>query len=214
MTRRIHAADARHRVVAIGVALFALLAGCSSTPPPRHHTLMPAPAATARPPAPAGLLVWEVLPVAVPASVDRPQWVVQTVDGSLAVLEQERWVAPLGEEIRAALNDRLTQVVGASALSAEPRMRWRVRIDVQRFNSVPGREARLAATWTLSSDAEAVAALRCHGEYVQTPAASGYVALAQGHQQAVAALADAIGGKLKALAAGQTATCAGPSGRA
>ena len=213
MTRRIHAADARHRVVAIGVALFALLSACSSTQPPRFHTLMPAPAATARPPTPAGLLVWEVLPVAVPASVDRPQWVVQTADGSLAVLEQERWIALLGDEIRAAVTDRLTQVVGASALSAEPRKRWRIRIDVQRFNSVPGREARLEATWALSTDAEPVAALRCHGEFVQPLAANGYPALTQGHQQAVAALADAIGGKLKALAAGQTATCAGASGR-
>jgi uncharacterized lipoprotein YmbA len=213
MTRRIHATDARHRVVAIGVALFAMLTGCSSTQPPRFHTLMPAPAATARPPAPAGLLVWEVLPVAVPAGVDRPQWVVQTADGSLTVLEQERWIAPLGEEIHAALIDRLTQVVGASALSAEPHMRWRIRIDVQRFDSGPGREARLAATWALSSDAKAVAALRCHGEFVQTPAASGYVALAQGHKQAVAALADAIGGTLKALSTGQTASCPGPSSR-
>jgi uncharacterized lipoprotein YmbA len=187
--------------------MLALVAGCGSAQPPRYHTLMPAPSSTARPPAPAGSLAWEVLPVAVPAGVDQPQWVVRTVDGSLAVLEQERWIGPLGEEIRAAVADRLTQEVGAPAAAAESRKRWRIRIDVQRFDSAPGREARLEATWTLSSDADAAAALRCRGEFVQALAAGGYLALATGHRQAVTAMADAIGGELKTLNAGQTATC-------
>ena len=211
MTRPFPAPAARRRDVAIGVAVgvavLALLTACSSAQPPRYHTLMPAPASTVRPPAPAGSLAWEVLPVAVPAGVDQPQWVVQTVDGSLAVLEQERWISPLGEEIRAAVTDRLTQQVGAPSVSAELRRRWRIRIDVHRFDSAPGREARLEATWTLSSDAEAAAALRCRGEFVQSLAGSGYLALAKGHQQAVKTLADAIGSELKALNAGQTATC-------
>jgi uncharacterized lipoprotein YmbA len=201
------ASNARRRGAAIGLAVFALLAGCGSAQPPRYHTLMPAPASTVRPPAPAGSMAWEVLPVAIPAGVDQPQWVVRTVDGSLAVLEQERWIGPLGEEIRAAVSDRLTQEVGAPAASAESRKRWRIRIDVQRFDSSPGREARLEATWTLSSDADAAAALRCRGEFVQALATGGYLALAKGHQQAVTALADAIGSELKTLNAGQTATC-------
>ncbi len=207
MTRPLPASHARRRGTAIGVAVLALLAGCGSAQPPRYHTLMPAPASTVRPLAPAGSLAWEVLPVVVPAGVDQPQWVVRTVDGSLAVLEQERWIAPLGEEIRAAVADRLTQEVGAPAVSAEASKRWRIRIDVHRFDSAPGREARLEATWTLSSDADAAAALRCRGEFVQALAASGYLALATGHQQAVTRLADAIASELKALNAGQTATC-------
>jgi uncharacterized lipoprotein YmbA len=207
MTRPLPASNARRHGAAIGVAMLALLAACGSVPPPRYHTLMPAPASTVRSPAPAGSLAWEVLPVAVPAGVDQPQWVVRTVDGSLAVLEQERWIAPLGEEIRAAVADRLTQDVGAPALSPESRKRWRIRIDVHRFDSAPGREARLEATWTLSSDADAAAALRCRGEFVQALAAGGYLALAKGHQQAVTTLADAIANELKALNAGQTASC-------
>ena len=201
------ARHARRRGAAIGVTVLALLAGCGSAQPPRYHTLMPAAQSTVRPPAPTGSLAWEVLPVAIPAGVDQPQWVVRTVDGSLAVLEQERWIAPLGEEIRAAVADRLTQEVGTPAVSAESRKRWRIRIDVQRFESAPGREARLEATWTLSSDADATAALRCRGEFVQPLSAGGYLALATGHQQAVARLADVIGSELKALNAGQTATC-------
>src|SRR5436309_2906138 len=98
MTRPFPAIPARRRIGAICVVAPALLAGCASVQAPRYHTLMPSPAATVRPLAPAGSMAWEVLPVAVPAGVDQPQWVVTTVDGSLAVLEQERWIAPLGEE--------------------------------------------------------------------------------------------------------------------
>jgi len=199
--------DARRRCASIVIAMLALLAGCGSAQPPRYHTLMPAPASTVRAPAGAGSLAWEVLPVAIPPGVDQPQWVVRTVDGSLAVLEQERWIAPLGEEIRAAVANRLTQQLGTPAVSAESRKRWRILIDVQRFESAPGREARLEATWTLSSDADAAAALRCRAEFVQALAAGGYVALATGHQQAIATLADTIGSELKALNAGQTTTC-------
>ena len=200
------------RCVATGAVLIALLAGCGAAQPPRYHSLMPAAATTVRPVVAAGSLGWELLPVAIPAGVDQPQWVVRTVDGSLAVLEQERWIAPLGDEVRAAVSDRLTQVVGAPAASAIPGKRWRIHIDVQRFDSAPGREARIEATWTLASDAEGAAPLRCRGEFVQPLAASGYLALAKGHQQAAAQLADAIASALKAVAAGQAATCAGRPG--
>jgi hypothetical protein len=84
-----------------------------------------------------------------------------------------------------------------------------VRIDVQRFDSAPGSEARLEATWTLRSDGDGAATLSCHAEFVQPPASVSYPALAQAHQQAVAKLADAIGNALKAMRAGQPASCAG-----
>jgi uncharacterized lipoprotein YmbA len=213
MTRPFRASHARRRCAAIGVASLALVAACSSVPPPRYHTLVPASAPSAHATASTASLAWEVLPVAVPAAVDQPQWVVRTVDGSLAVLEQERWIGPLGEEVRAAVADRLTQDVGAAAVSAEPRKRWRIRIDVSRLDSAPGREARLEASWTLTSGDEAAAALRCHGKFVQTLAESGYLALASGHQQAVAQLADVIGSQLKAVSAGQLPVCPKPAGQ-
>jgi uncharacterized protein len=209
MTRRVAGLSTLQRAVATALAV--LLGACSSAAPPRFHTLMPAPASSTAKIGPTGSLAWEVLAVSVPAQVDQPQWVVRTADGSLAVLEQERWIAPLGEEIRAAVAERLTQIVGVPAPVApgEQRNRWRVRIEVQRFDSAPGREARLEATWTVRSDAEGAASVSCRGEFVQSLASGGYPALAQGHQQAVAKLAGAIGSALKALSAGQPAACVG-----
>lgn len=203
----------RMAAAATAAALLASwLAGCSSTPPTNFHTLMPpAQASASAKSAPAGAIAWEVLAVSIPAQVDQPQWVVRTVDGGLAVLEQERWIAPLGEEIRAAVTDRLTQLVGAPAPAAAASAQWRVRIDVQRFESVPGREARLDAVWTLNAAGAPAAALRCRSEFVQPVAAGGgYALLAKGHQQTVAQLGDVIAAALKARAAGQAGAC-GPA---
>ena len=209
MTRRVPSLAALRGAVAAGIAVVTLLGGCAAGPTTRFHTLMPA-AGTAGPQvAPTGALAWEVLPVNIPAQVDQPQWVVRAADGSLAVLEQERWIAPLAEEFRAAVTDRLTQILGAPAASAEPRKRWRVRIDVQRFESSPGREARLEATWTVNSLSETAISLRCRDEFVATATSGDYLALAKAHQQGVAKLADDIGSALKALSAGQLASCRG-----
>ncbi len=108
----------------LGAAL--ALGACSSTPVPRFHSLTPAPGVGVVPAAdkvaPAGAIAWEVQPVSVPPGVDQAQWVVRSLDGSLVVLEQERWVGPLGEEIRAAVTARLsahdTTIVTAVAAAA------------------------------------------------------------------------------------------------
>jgi uncharacterized protein len=132
--------------------------------------------------------------------------VVRSIDGSLVVLEQERWIGPLAEEVRAAVTARLTQSLGAPAAKAAPV--WRVRIDVQRFEAAPGREARVDATWAVIGDGTAAAvALRCSGQFVQIPGPEGYPALSAALQEAVARMADAIVSGLKSLAAGQTGVC-------
>ena len=134
------------------------------------------PAATAAGPgiSATGSLAWEVLPVTVPAQVDQPQWVVQAVDGSLAVLEQQRWIAPLGAEIGAAVAERLTQVVGApaAASSVVPGKQWRIRVEVQRFDSTPGRETRLEARWALRSAADGAPTLSCRHRHRPLPGAT------------------------------------------
>lgn len=193
-----------------GLAGVMLASGCSGTPPTRYHSLMLPPGATAPPArAAAGTIAWEVQPVSVPAQVDQAPWVVRSVDGGLLVLEQERWIGPLGDELRLAVTQRVTQIIGPAA-TGPGRDRWDVRIEVQRFESAPGREARLEAVWTVSSLDKPTVALRCRGAFVQVVERSGgYVALASGHQQAAAQLGDAIGTALKAMAASRQGSCEG-----
>ena len=142
-----------HVAVAAGVLA---LAACAAQAPTHFHSLMPlevAPRAASAPSAPP--LAVAVEPVRVPAQVDQPQWVVRLPDGSLAVLEQERWASALPDEFRAALLEQL--IVGHGAIDARTQPApaappWRIALDVRRFDSVPGSEARIEGSWTIQGN--------------------------------------------------------------
>jgi uncharacterized lipoprotein YmbA len=176
-----------------------LLAACNTVPPTRFHTLMPplesaapAPAVT---PAP-----WRLLPVTIPAQVDRPQLVLRSADGSLAVLEQERWIAPLADELGGALAGALARRLGPAS-GSDP---WQIAVDVQRFESVPGRLSRLEASWSVGRGG--TAPLHCLASLEQ-PAGADAASLAEAHRRAVQALGSRIGAAVSALHAGRTPEC-------
>ncbi|MFP3409398.1 ABC-type transport auxiliary lipoprotein family protein, partial [Pseudomonas sp. SIMBA_065] len=79
--------------------------------------------------------------VVVPPQVDRPQLVVRQGQSGLAILETEWWGANLVDEFRSALQDQLGGPAGDAKAA--------VRVDVQRFDTVPGRYASLEAVWRL-----------------------------------------------------------------
>ncbi len=207
-----------HRLLAACV-LWIGLAGCSSTPTPRFHSLLSAqPMANAAQPSPA--FVVELGPVGIPPSLDQPQWVLRLGDDSLRVLEQERWVAPLRDELHAALLQRLSARWGgvdARMALATTLPGWRVRVDVQRLESLAGREVWLAASWSLAPlpsrapNPTSATPLAC-ATTVHEPATGDVLMLAAAHRRTVARLADQIGERLHALSQGGTAQClAGPS---
>ena len=176
-------------------ALLSVAAGCSSAPAPRFHSLL---AGTGAPAAPAATRYVDLGPVGVPVSVDQPQWVVRLPDDSLRVLEQERWVAPLRDEVRAALLEGLRQRSGAVDVRTIPAPRsgevMRVRVDLQRFESIAGSGTWLEARWTVApGDLACSVSLR-------EPADSDPLALAAAHRRAVNALADRIGASLAGTA--------------
>jgi len=190
----------------------ALLGACSAPKPERFHSLLaseaPAPAA------PAGLqtVVVDVLPVGVPPLVDQPQWVVRASDDTLQVLEQERWAAPLREELRSALTEQLVArwaAVNVQTLPQPAASVWRVRLDLQRFESVPGREARIEGTWSLLPPRNA-SALVCRSSLRESVGDGGVPALAAAHRRLVARLADEIGQRLQAMQRGEAAACPPP----
>jgi len=136
-----------------------VLAACSSPAPPRYHSLLPA-QTQLRAVAGNSPTAWQLLPVSIPTQVDQPQFVIRRADETFAVLEQERWIAPLGDELRAALSEHLGATLGAPGAAPLPgRKDWRIAVDVQRFDSTPGRST-LAAQWTLLAGSD-TPALRC-----------------------------------------------------
>jgi uncharacterized lipoprotein YmbA len=202
---------ARLRLHAVLTAV--ALAGCSTPPPTHFHSLMPgevAPraAGAASPPANGLPIVLEA--VRIPVQVDQPQWLVRFPDDSVALLEQERWAAPLSDEFRSALLEQL--IVGHGAVDARTQPApaaapWRIAVDVRRFDSLPGNEARIEGSWTIQGSATARAASsRCEW-LVREPAPGGMSALAAAHRRAIARLADAIALVLARGARGETPAC-------
>lgn len=123
------------------VPLFMLamvLAACRSDPV-HYHTLTPLLAGPSRPVQGTGNLTLERLTV--PPQVDRAQIVVRQGSNGLAILETEWWGASLADELHSALADQLNQ-------HPFPR-KSSLRVQVQRFDLVPGRYARLDVMWRL-----------------------------------------------------------------
>lgn len=185
------------------------LAGCASAPLHYYTLLAPAGAATvAATPAP---YPFELLPVAVPAQVDVPQLVVREGGQGMLPLNDQRWIAPLGDEIRGALAADLARQLGVADMSGLPgngAPRLRIKLDVRRFESVPGNHALIDAAWSLrlTGGSGGQDALSCSSR-ISEPVGAGYDALVAGHQQALATLAARIATTARAYEAGARPAC-------
>lgn len=202
---------------ALSVACAVALAACASAGPPvRLHTLMPAEIVPHGNPGPAGAAPITIVlePLRLPVQVDLAQWLVRLPDDSVALLEQERWASPLRDEIRQALLEELDArgVVEARTPGGAAARPPRVGIDVRRFESLPGREARIEGAWTIQTGRPGVEPVRCEW-LLREAAASGMPALAAAHRRAVVRLADAIGDGVAALLRGAPVPCPPPDSR-
>lgn len=200
----------KHKLLTPLAAACIALAGCASQPATRFHSLLStqdggAPQSLAAGAA-AGPL--DLAAVRLPAAVDQQPWVVRMPDDSLRILELEQWVAPLRDELRAAVFDRLARRHGAldarAAPAAEP---LRLTLDVQRFESIAAREAWLDVIWSAQgAGAQAAAPLVCRSS-LREPVHGDAAGIAAAHRRAVTRLADAIGPVLVALRSGAAPRC-------
>ncbi|MBI6743194.1 PqiC family protein [Pseudomonas syringae] len=153
---------------------------------------------------------FEMLPVIMPVQVDQPPLVVRQGNGSLAILDTERWGSPLGDEFHDALTPQLERRFGSRDMAGLPKNSDQptlsIRTDVRRFESMPGNYALIDVVWTLGlREAGATAgskrqSLTC-SSVIREEAGEGMENLIIAHQKAVAQLAD----KIAATAAGWTA---------
>lgn len=187
------------------------LAGCASTSVTHLHTLLPIDPPTRASNA-ATLPPILLDAVRVPAQVDQPQWLIRLDDGSAVALEQERWAGPLRDEIHAALLERLVRHHGALDVrgGASPPAYVRVSVELRRFESAPGRLARIEGSWVLTPNRGGAPALRCNW-LIDEAVGAGMPALASGHRRAIARLSDSIALNLPRVATGQPADCAVPA---
>lgn len=184
------------------------LGGCLSTVPTHYHTLLGAAAEGNAPSPPASFLI-DVQPVGIPAQVDRPQLVVRD-GGGMIPLEQERWIAPLADEARAALSADLSRELGTADVAGQPRPDGAkvvsVKVDVRRFDSVPGAYAAIDAVWSLNVNAPNAQALVC-ASAARESVGPGYDELVLGHRRALAAVASRIAAAVRDYAAAGKSAC-------
>lgn len=182
-----------------------MLAGCASAPADHFYTLSGAAAPTQAvqpsPFAPAFLI--QVSPVNVPQQVSRPQLVISTGPDRVDIKEQERWSAPLANEIGDALSSDLSARLHTIDVYRTPHSAglpvYRVTLNVRRFESSLGGQARIDAVWSVHR-VPGNALLTCRST-VSEAVGPGYGALVSGHRRALARIADDIAAAVQALAA-------------
>jgi hypothetical protein len=140
--------------LAVAALLGLVLSGClGSSRPIEYYTLNPLPR-------PVG--VWDggtatvvaVMPVAIPASIDRPQIVTRTAENQLALSEYNRWAGSLKEDIGRALVQNLNDLLRGRPVSVLPETlagdpRYLVSVTINRLDGRLGETVWLNAAWSL-----------------------------------------------------------------
>jgi uncharacterized lipoprotein YmbA len=136
------------------LALAGALLGACKSPATNFYTLSPdaslSSTGASRP------ITAVIGPVTIPDIVDRPQIVTRIADNEVEVKvnEFDRWAQPLGGDIGRVIAADLGALLNSQQISVfdavrDPAVVWRVRIDVMRFESVPGHDVTVDVLWAV-----------------------------------------------------------------
>lgn len=142
-------------------------------------------------------------PVTVPAEVDRPQFTVQVAPNRVAVDEFNRWAAPLNDNIARAVAGDLATLLGTTRVAtgslASFNPDYRVSLQIQKFETVPGKSVQIEAVWVVRKSAGNVS---LSGRTVASePATGDFDALAAAHSRALAKVSRDIAAAIRSDAA-------------
>lgn len=165
------------------VAVFA--SGCASAPS-KFYTLNSTAKGDGAPVANFAVVVG---PVSIPAEVDRPQFTVQISPNRVAVDEFNRWAEPLNSNIARVVAGDLAVLLGTPQVVAVPLANfdpaYRVTIDIQKFESVPGKSVQVEAVWVVRKTAGG-APISGRTTVSEAVAEDSFDALAAAHSRALA----------------------------
>ncbi|WP_185181604.1 membrane integrity-associated transporter subunit PqiC [Mycoavidus sp. B2-EB] len=186
--------------------------GCTSSPRTHFYTLSNAivpPAASVAPPADPTFYI-EVLPVEIPAQVTRPQLVITTRPGRAEIKEQQRWLAPLNEEIRYVLSTSLATQLSTLDVYQTPhadnRPVYRVRLNVRHFesalNAEEGSHTLIDAIWSVQAvglPQQPTFTTLAESTMTKETITPRYDAIVEGHRQAIERIAKEIANAIRAI---------------
>ena len=188
------------------IVISTLLGSCVSTSA-HYYTLMSEPehSAAATVAVPFRLEIGSI-----PAQVDRSELVVRLPDGRMAIMDSERWIAPVADELQNALSVELLRRLAAISPTEPTGLRsLTIRLNLERFESSPYRYVLVEASWhlALNSPARNVSVLCRSRAYEQVT--GSYPDLVRGYQRAVAAVASEIATVAQESMRGLPAECPG-----
>lgn len=161
------------------IAALAVLAACRSDPI-QFHTLTPAQLSS-----PGSTTDIRIESLIVPPQVDRPQIVVRQGNTGMAILETQWWGASLVDELRSALLDQM--------VNSNPQRKLSVRLEVQRFDSIPGQYGLIDVKWRLRNGEEILMTCRSTLQTPSGPSIDELVAAQQNNVKRLAALISQAG---------------------
>jgi uncharacterized lipoprotein YmbA len=136
-------------------------------------------------------------PVTLPELVDRPQLVIRFDANKVEIIETHRWAEPLKGEITRILAENLARLLRPSRVSAYNQSasldaEYRVLVDIQSFESVPGEGVEIDAFWAVRRSTVG-ATTRKGRSLVHEPAGgTDYEALVAAHCRALATISKDI----------------------
>ncbi len=180
--------------------LLAAASGCARSPNVTFYTLSAMSPEAASPAA--SLRAVAVGPVTLPELVDRPQLVIKVAADRVDILETERWAEPLKSEIPRLLAENLARLLRPARVStidqSESRdAEYRVLVDIQRFQTVPGEGVEIDALWSVRRSAVGAVPRRGRSQVREPAAGTGYDALVAAHGRALAAISGDIAKALR-----------------
>jgi uncharacterized protein len=175
----------------------AAVAGCGTSASSRFYRLDSTATPNGAPSMQSAVMVG---PVAVPAAVDRPEFVVQVAPNRVEVEEFDRWDAPLDDSIARAVAGDLTVLLASPNVTTAPladfNPAYSVTINVQRFESLKGDAALMDAVWAVRSAANGK--IRSgHTIAEEAVQGEGFDALAAAHSKAIAKLSSDIAAAIR-----------------
>ena len=188
----------RHLAAAgLFLATACALAACATQPPVRYYEIsaLAAPAEVMHPDR--ELFVAEIR---LPEAASRAEMVVQRTANESEVLDGQRWLSPMDEQVRRAVMSDLRAdlpnvwVTGTRSTAGVTK-RCSLRVEIQQLALVKGRSARIIATWTIGDETDRII-LRERGAFEAKATDDGYEAIAAALSTAIERLSGQVAASL------------------
>ena len=143
-------------------------------------------------------------PVILPDSVKRPQIAIRTNDNQVGFSEFHKWAGPLKDDAKRILAENLGillaeegATVSTDELLIEPD--YRVVVNINRFDGVPGETAWLNAVWTLKDQKSQKIVAVTQSLFTEKVSGPGYPELVNAQSRTLAALSLEVAAEIKKL---------------